>query len=98
MMALRRRRLPLLVTVGVAVLSTAACGSRAEDREDAHAAAAPASGAVKPAAEGRPRIVVLGDSLTAGLGLASRDAYPTLLQERLKAEGLNFEVVNAGIS
>jgi acyl-CoA thioesterase-1 len=95
------RRLQSLgrLTAGVAMLSIAAgCGSRGEDREDARQAAAPAGVPAKPAAAGRPRIVVLGDSLTAGLGLAVRDAYPTLLQERLKTQGLNFEVVNAGVS
>ena len=51
-----------------------------------------------PVANGGPRIVVLGDSLTAGLGLPIRAAYPSLLQERLKAEGLHFQVVNAGVS
>ncbi len=45
-----------------------------------------------------PRIVVLGDSLTAGLGLDPSEAYPALLQRRLKAEGYPFEVVNAGVS
>jgi acyl-CoA thioesterase-1 len=46
----------------------------------------------------RPRIVVLGDSLTAGLGLPQDRAYPALLQQRLNKQGLNFEVVNAGVS
>jgi len=46
----------------------------------------------------RPRIVVLGDSLTAGLGLPPDQAYPTLLQQRLDKEGLKYEVVNAGVS
>jgi acyl-CoA thioesterase I len=46
----------------------------------------------------RPRIVVLGDSLTAGLGLSPDDAYPTLLQRRVDAAGLNYSVVNAGVS
>jgi acyl-CoA thioesterase-1 len=45
-----------------------------------------------------PRIVVLGDSLTSGLGLNITDAYPSLLQQKLKAKGLDFEVVNAGVS
>src|SRR5439155_10397342 len=48
--------------------------------------------------ENRPRIVFLGDSLTAGLGLAVADSYPSAIQERLKDEGLNYEVVNAGVS
>jgi acyl-CoA thioesterase-1 len=45
-----------------------------------------------------PRIVMLGDSLTAGLGLPIDQAYPALIQERLKKEGFNYEVVNAGVS
>jgi acyl-CoA thioesterase-1 len=41
---------------------------------------------------------VLGDSLTAGLGLPTDQAYPSLLQQKLKAEGYDLEVVNAGVS
>jgi acyl-CoA thioesterase-1 len=41
---------------------------------------------------------VLGDSLTAGLGLPGEAAYPALLQQRLTSEGLDYEVVNAGVS
>jgi acyl-CoA thioesterase-1 len=41
---------------------------------------------------------VLGDSLTAGLGLAPSQAYPALLQQKLTAAGYNWEVVNAGVS
>ncbi len=46
----------------------------------------------------RPRIVALGDSLTAGLGLPRDQAYPALLQQRLNKAGLGYEVVNAGVS
>jgi acyl-CoA thioesterase-1 len=45
-----------------------------------------------------PTIVCLGDSLTAGLGLPTERAYPALLAQRIKAEGLDYEVVNAGVS
>jgi acyl-CoA thioesterase I len=48
--------------------------------------------------DSRPCIVVLGDSLTAGLGLSPTEAYPTLLQHKLDAARLPFRVVNAGIS
>lgn len=44
------------------------------------------------------RIVFLGDSLTAGLGLPREQAVPALIQERLRSEGLHYEVVNAGVS
>jgi acyl-CoA thioesterase-1 len=46
----------------------------------------------------RPRVVALGDSLTAGLGLSPAQSYPALLQQRIDRAGLNFEVVNAGVS
>jgi acyl-CoA thioesterase-1 len=46
----------------------------------------------------RPKIVVLGDSLTAGLGLPADQAYPTLLQQRLNSAGYDYDVVNAGVS
>jgi acyl-CoA thioesterase-1 len=42
--------------------------------------------------------VFLGDSLTAGLGLPREQAVPSLIQERLRAEGFSYEVVNAGVS
>lgn len=43
-------------------------------------------------------IVAVGDSLTAGLGVAEEDSYPALLQRRLKEEGHDVQVINAGIS
>ncbi len=46
----------------------------------------------------RPKLVVLGDSLTAGLGLAADQSFPALLQERIDRENLAYEVVNAGVS
>lgn len=42
--------------------------------------------------------MALGDSLTAGLGLAADQAYPAVLQRRLDAAGYQYEVVNAGVS
>jgi acyl-CoA thioesterase-1 len=54
--------------------------------------------AQQPKAAAKRRIVVLGDSLTAGLGLPADQAYPSLLQQRLDANGFNYEVVNAGVS
>ena len=45
-------------------------------------------------------IVFFGDSLTAGYGLdnPATDAYPALIQARLRAAGLPWRVVNAGLS
>ena len=45
------------------------------------------------------RILVLGDSLSAGFGLSSKQAYPALLSEKLRDAGLtNFEITNASQS
>jgi len=43
-------------------------------------------------------IVALGDSLTAGLGVAPDETYPARLQARLTREGYVYRVVNAGVS
>ena len=45
-----------------------------------------------------PRIVFLGDSLTAGYGLDIEQAVPSLIQKELDQDGYHFEVVNAGVS
>ena len=46
----------------------------------------------------RPKIIAFGDSLTAGFGLTEKESYPYLLQQKLNADGYNYEVVNAGVS
>lgn len=45
-----------------------------------------------------PLVVALGDSLTAGPGLKAEEAYPALLQERIRSAGYPHRVVNAGVS
>jgi acyl-CoA thioesterase I len=53
---------------------------------------------VQPA-RGADRVVVaLGDSLTAGFGVAVEEAWPALLEARLRREGYSYRVVNAGVS
>lgn len=54
--------------------------------------------AANEATTGRARVVVLGDSITAGYGIDLSEAYPALLQKKLDAAGLPFTVVNAGVS
>ena len=45
-----------------------------------------------------PVILIVGDSLSAGYGIDLRDAWPTLLQQRLRKQGYPHAVVNASIS
>jgi acyl-CoA thioesterase I len=44
------------------------------------------------------RLVTLGDSLTAGLGLAPGKAFPDRLEAALRAKGWDVKVINAGVS
>jgi acyl-CoA thioesterase-1 len=44
------------------------------------------------------RIVILGDSITAGYGLDPQDAYPDILQKKIDAAALPYTVSNAGVS
>ena len=63
------------------------------------AALALASAAARPGGAARPvKIVALGDSLTAGLGLAADAAFPARLERALAQKGINAEIVNAGVS
>jgi acyl-CoA thioesterase-1 len=54
--------------------------------------------AASPALGADHVIVALGDSLTAGLGVGADEAYPALLEARLRREGFHYRVVNAGVS
>jgi acyl-CoA thioesterase I len=86
------------------VFVCAACGgpdtartSRAEEKPAAPVERA-SSSSTNPANVNAPRIVFLGDSLTAGYGLDKEDAVPALIQKRLQDAGYPYEVVNAGVS
>lgn len=57
-----------------------------------------AAGDTTQAAVDQVTIVAMGDSLTAGLGLDESDAYPAVLERRLKGDGYHVSVVNAGVS
>jgi acyl-CoA thioesterase I len=83
--------------------ATGACGQPGSSRSAVvpDAASSPSPSSSRPAAEAAaplPRIVFLGDSLTAGYGLARHEAVPALIQERFNAAGYRYEVVNAGVS
>jgi acyl-CoA thioesterase-1 len=57
------------------------------------------SATAQPGRAGRPvKIVALGDSLTAGLGLPADAAFPARLARALAQKGIAAEVVNAGVS
>jgi acyl-CoA thioesterase I len=89
-----------VILVFVLAFSVSACGG---DRSPAPAQPVAQTQPATPArpsqpAPDKPRIVFLGDSLTAGLGLQSDRSYPALIQKKLRDKGLDYEVVNAGVS
>lgn len=52
-----------------------------------------------PSGEGDPkRVIIFGDSIAAGYGLDSDEAFPALIQQKVNEVGMAFEVVNAGLS
>ena len=88
--------MPKLILVLVATacaLAVVACGGNTPS------APAPAK---EPAGEGAaadaPLVVFLGDSLTAGYGLAEEQAFPSLVQNALAERGVPVRIVNAGVS
>jgi acyl-CoA thioesterase-1 len=92
---LNRLVVPLLVLAAVSCSRASGSARSGELRNEVSTApVAPA----RSSGPDTPRIVALGDSITAGLGLQPGEAYPALLQKKLKDQGYPFEVVNAGVS
>lgn len=100
----------LRLFIVVVALTAAACSQGGSAASSGAASSAPASaaGSTSSGSSGRvrlqpdvrriPRIVFLGDSLTAGYGLDIEQSVPSLVQNQLDAEGYKYEVVNAGVS
>jgi acyl-CoA thioesterase I len=89
----------LIVVLAAAV---AACSPPDPPASAERSPSASASSTARPDAASRaddaPKIVILGDSLTAGLGLDRTHSFPSLLQARLERDGYEYRVVNAGVS
>jgi len=61
--------------------------------------AGPARAQMSAAVGAQPiKMVVLGDSLSAGYGLSGSDAFPAKLQKALKVKGIEVDMINAGVS
>jgi acyl-CoA thioesterase I len=96
-----KARVWLPLVFAAVTLAGAACGGAADaERPPAAAAASQPPPATAPATPSAPtrRLVFLGDSLTAGLGLPIEQSYPSLIAEKLEARGGGWTVVNAGVS
>ncbi|MEN9526930.1 MAG: Acyl-CoA thioesterase [Pseudomonadota bacterium] len=60
--------------------------------------ALPMIGIAAPTPAAAPKILVLGDSISAGYGLAANEGWVSLLQTRLKAQGYGYRVINASVT
>ena len=99
----------LLLFLGI-FLFLAGCSRPADPDRGAPAAGTDAARTAAPAEparpapsapapdDGAPRIIFLGDSLTAGLGVDVEQSFPSLIQARLTREHYRYKVVNAGVS
>lgn len=90
-------RTTLILSFTLAAIFLTACGGATAEKKETEKPrrsqpAAPA------ATDKRPKIIAFGDSLTAGFGLTEKESYPYLLQQKLAADGHDYEVINAGVS
>jgi acyl-CoA thioesterase I len=88
--------LRLLIALLCIVLPS--CERTPAGRSEAKQSSAPAATAASPSSGREPALVFLGDSLTAGLGLAESEAIPSLIQGEVDRAGLSYRVINAGRS
>jgi acyl-CoA thioesterase I len=82
----------MIVRSIIVLVMIAALSGCEQPREEAPAKSPPAE------SDSRQSVLFLGTSLTAGLGLEPDQAYPALLQQKIDSAGLNYRVVNAGVS
>lgn len=86
----------------IAVASLAGCGAESGKDTPAESAVVATPANVPPTeasgTDRRPQLLIVGTSLTAGLGLDPESAYPAILQRKLDSAGVAFRVVNAGVS
>jgi acyl-CoA thioesterase-1 len=89
-----------LLLVGCAVVAPLWGCSEGSDEPvgDASRSGTPLATEQHDAAGSAPLVVYLGDSLSAGLGLAEDEAFPALVEGMLRQEGLVIRTVNAGVS
>lgn len=87
-----------LLLISIAGWLVAACGAAppapATDQTPKAEIAAPAA----PQALAAARWIMIGDSLTAGFGLPREQALPVLIEDLLRARGIDAQIVNAGVS
>ncbi|MEP5935226.1 MAG: GDSL-type esterase/lipase family protein, partial [Winogradskyella arenosi] len=81
------------------VLLVVACGDRTTEKKTAEVNTEDVSEQTETKTSGTKTILCFGDSITAGYGLDDTDdAYPGVLQRKIDTLGLDYTVVNSGVS
>lgn len=83
------------------MLAVIACGSAKDEKKPRTVAVVESTTTADTAATkttARPRILFLGTSLTAGLGLEPDSAYPAVIQRLATKDGYAVDIINAGLS
>lgn len=73
------------------------CGEKNAKR-DAEKTSPPQETTVTETPDSNKKILFFGDSLTAGYGLEVSQAFPALIQQKIDSLGLDYTVINAGLS
>lgn len=84
--------------LGLWMLVCAACAQPDGPPAEVRSSSEPRAAERPSTSAAQPRIVFLGDSLTAGYGLAKEESVPSLIQMRLRSAGYPYDVINAGVS
>ena len=90
-----------MAVLAVAALAALGCGRGSGEPARAETAglAKERAAAAEPTAQRDAlRVAFLGDSLSAGYGVAESEAFPAVVERRLREEGQAVEVLNAGVS
>lgn len=80
------------------LFATLGCGTGSTTRTETTTDTTEVAAKTTPTANQQPVVLFFGNSLSAGLGVEPEEAFPALVGEKIKAAGLNYQVVNAGLS
>ena len=89
------------MVLGYFMLITAACNDKPVSKQDVVSDTTNSPAMIKKTkstASSKKKIMFFGDSLTAGYGLDEEESYPSLVQNRIDSLGLQYQVINAGLS
>lgn len=80
------------------LLLFSSCGEASKNETNAEIEAEESEGTEKDTSKDTKTILFFGDSLTAAMGLDPAEGFPAEIQQKIDSIGLNYEVVNAGLS